>query len=313
MSDHNRYMRNHDADMIIMPQEGSLEVRTEFGDLHIEPLEFALVQRGQLFQVNLLPGTKSARGYMLENFGDQFVIPNLGPIGISGGLAHPRHFVAPTARYEEREGEFELVNKFCGNLFKSKITHSPFDVVAWYGNYTPLKYDMRDFMAINSVTYDHPDPSINTILSSYTGRPGLANVDFVIFPPRWVAAEGSFRPPWFHLNTMSEFMGLIAGTYDAKPDSFKLGACSIHNRFVPHGPDGPALKAGTEEDVSEPQRYSNTLAFMWETRLVWEPTEQALAKLQQLDYPKCWASVPKRFDPKNKPPAVEPYPFPPHR
>lgn len=309
MSAKNRFFRHGDADVLILPQEGPLEIRTEFGDMRVEPMELALVQRGTVFQVNLAPGTTSARGYMLENFGDLFVIPELGPIGISSGLAHPRHFLAPVAKYEEKEGDFTLVNKFLGKLYKSPVKYSPFDVVAWYGNLAPVKYDMRLFCAVNTVTYDHPDPSINTIMSSYTSVPGLANCDFVIFPPRYVAAEGTFRPPWFHRNFMSEFMGLLHGTYDAKPDSFKPGASSIHNRFVPHGPDGGAVAAGTNLDSTKPERYSGTLAFMWETRLPWHPTEYALQTLHDVPYPECWGSVERRFDPTATPPAVEPYPF----
>lgn len=304
-----RFLRNADADMLVLPQEGTLELRTEFGVMQVEPLELALVPRGVLFQVNLSPGTNRARGYMLENFGDNFVVPDLGPIGISGGLAHPRHFLAPQACFEELEGNFELTSKFLGKLYKSPLKHSPLDVVAWYGNLTPCKYDMRLFMAINSVTYDHPDPSINTVLSSYTSTPGLANLDFVIFAPRWNAAEGTFRPPWFHRNCMSEFMGLIHGTYDAKPDSFLPGASSIHNRFTPHGPDGTAVMRGTESDTSMPEKYKGTLAFMWETRLAWHPSVHALEQLHDDDYPSCWNSVEKRFDPSQTPPNPEPYGF----
>lgn len=309
MAAHGRFLRNADADMLLLPQEGTLELRTEFGVMQVEPLELALVPRGVLFQVNLADGTNRARGYMLENFGDQFVVPELGPIGISGGLAHPRHFLAPQACFEELEGNFELTSKFLGKLYKSPLKHSPLDVVAWYGNLTPCKYDMRLFMAINTVTYDHPDPSINTVLSSYTSTPGLANLDFVIFPPRWNAAEGTFRPPWFHRNCMSEFMGLIHGTYDAKPDSFLAGASSIHNRFTPHGPDGTAVTRGTEADTSAPEKYKGTLAFMWESRLVWHPSVHALEQLHDDDYPSCWNSVEKRFDPSQSAPNPQPYGF----
>lgn len=310
MSSKRRFLCNNDADTLILPQDGTLEIRTELGTLQVEPWELALVPRGITFQVNLAEGTQNARGYFLENFGDHFVVPDLGPIGISGGLAHPRHFLAPQAKFEEEEGGFELVSKFLGNLFRSQIRRSPLDVVAWYGNLVPCKYDMRLFMAVNTVTYDHPDPSINTVLSSYTSTPGVANVDFVIFPPRWVPAEGSFRPPWFHRNCMSEFMGLLQGSYDAKPDSFLPGASSIHNRFVPHGPDGAAVERGTAADVSKPERYSGTLAFMFETRLTWQPTEHALSQLNDVDYPSCWSSIESRFD-RNQIPGSEPYGFPP--
>jgi len=311
MSANKRYFRSADADTLILPQEGSLEIRTELGDMTVSPWELALIPRGLAFQVNLPQGADIAQGYYLENFGAQFVVPDLGPIGISGGLAHPRHFVTTKAAYEEKTGEFELVTKYCGNLFRSKIPNSPFDVVAWYGNLVPSKYDMRLFMAINSVTYDHPDPSIGTVLSSYTGSPGLANVDFVIFPPRWMAAEGTFRPPWYHRNYMSEFMGLLQGKYDAKPDGFKGGSCSMHNRMLPHGPDSTALEIGTKGS-DDPQRYCNNLAFMWETRLPWHPSEYALQALLDTNYPKVWKPIEPRFDPKAVPKEEE-YPFPPNR
>jgi homogentisate 1,2-dioxygenase len=309
MSTKRRFIRNSDADTLILPQEGTLEIRTEFGDLLVEPWELALVPRGVLFQVNLAPGSSSIRGYFLENFGDHFVNPDLGPIGISGGLAHPRHFLAPQAKYEEKEGDFELVSKFMGQLFQSSVRYSPLDVVSWYGNLVPCKYDMRLFMAINTVTYDHPDPSIGCVLSAYTSTPGLANVDFVIFPPRWMPSEGTFRPPWFHRNVMSEFMGLLQGTYDAKPDGFRPGASSIHNKHAPHGPDAEAVKRGTELDTTKPDRYSSTLAFMWETRLVWHPSQYALTEMNDHEYPSCWSGIKSRFDP-SKTPNEEPYAFP---
>eukprot|EP00930_Biecheleria_cincta_P096368 TRINITY_DN88229_c0_g1_i1.p1 TRINITY_DN88229_c0_g1~~TRINITY_DN88229_c0_g1_i1.p1 ORF type:complete len:474 (+),score=53.66 TRINITY_DN88229_c0_g1_i1:32-1423(+) len=313
MSSNRRFLRNADGDMLILPQDGALDIRTELGSLRVEPWELALIPRGFAFQVNLSEGTDSAQGYFLENFGDHFVVPDLGPIGISQGLAHPRHFLAPQASFEQEDGDFELVSKFSGGLFRSPISRSPLDVVSWYGNLVPCKYDMRLFMAINTVTYDHPDPSIGTVLSSYTSSPGLANVDFVIFPPRWVAAEGTFRPPWFHRNCMSEFMGLLTGSYDAKPDSFKPGASSIHNRFVPHGPDAAAVQRGTQANTSEPERYSGTLAFMWETRLAWHPSEYALNALNDTAYPSCWSSLQSRFDPNKVPAAPEPYGFNPEK
>jgi len=310
MSCKRRFLRVADGDLLLLPQEGSLRLRTEMGHFQVDPWELAVVPRGLAFQVDLAPGTMAARGYFLENFGDHFVVPDLGPIGISGGLAHPRHFLAPQAQYEDQDGEYELVSKFMGSLYRSPLRHSPLDVVAWYGNLVPCKYDMRLFMAVNTVTYDHPDPSIGTVLSSYTSTPGLANVDFVIFPPRWLPAEGTFRPPWFHRNCMSEFMGLLTGSYDAKPDSFVPGASSIHNRYIPHGPDAAAVERGTEQDTSNPERYSDTLAFMWETRLVWHPSEHALQTLGDVGYPASWQSVPKRFDATAKP-SPEKYGFAP--
>jgi len=304
-----RVFLNIDADMMILPEQGGLTVRTEFGDLDVEPTELVLIPRGMSMQV--LINQPTARGYALENFGDQFVIPDLGPIGISGGLAHPRHFLAPDAKFEDNDKPMEMIVKLDGNLWKGERPRTPFDVVAWYGNYVPVKYDMKLFMAINSVTYDHPDPSIGCVMSSYTSSPGVANIDFVIFPPRYMVAENTFRPPWYHRNVMSEFMGLIKGAYDAKP-TFQCGSTSIHNQFVPHGPDAAALKAGTELDTSKQERYENTLAFMWESNKVWHPTETFLA-LNEKEYPATWSTIPKRFDANNVPPEKERLPFSPSR
>lgn len=312
MSATGRVMRNHDADVLILPQEGELEVRTEFGDLRVGPCDLALIQRGMTFQVNLAEGTDNAKGYFCENFGDFWVIPDAGPIGVSNGMAAPRHFIPPEARFDDdggATGTFELVSKFNGDLFRAPLERSPFDVVAWYGNFVPYKYDMRLFACLHSVTYDHPDPSIYTVLSSYTSSPGLANCDFVIFPPRWIVSENSYRPPWPHRNAMSEFMGLIKGQYDAKPDVIAPGSCTIHNRFVPHGPDQTVVDKLKKADTTVPHRMQDTLAFMWETRLLMAPSEYALANLNDESYPECWSSLESRFDRNNVPPVKEPYAF----
>jgi len=306
-----RVFCNHDADVMLLPQEGVLSLKTEHGILEVVPSELVIVPRGVRFQVNLGSGSSTAAGYMCENFGAHFQLPELSFAGISSGLAHTRHFVAPSAVFEESDMQHEMVTKYMGALFKGPIPRSPFDVVAWYGNYTPVKYDMRLYNAINTVTFDHPDPSIGCVMSSPTASPGLANIDFVIFPPRWLCAEDTFRPPWFHRNAMSEFMGLIHGSYDAKPGGFKPGASSLHNKYVPHGPDGTAVEAGTKMDTSKPERYCDTLAFMWESTKTWVPTEHAMAQLADRDYIKCWDNVVARFDPNSLPPSPAPLPFQP--
>jgi len=278
----------------------------------VEPLELAVVPRGHVMQINLAGGCKQAKGYMLENFGSPFIVPDLGPIGISGGLAHPRHFVAPKAKFEDKDGvNLQFVQRFQDNLWTGTSKQSPFDVVAWYGNFVPCKYDMRNFMAINTVTHDHPDPSIGAVLCSYTNTPGLANIDFVIFPPRYVVGENTFRPPYYHRNYMSEFMGLIKGAYDAK-GGFVPGSTSIHNQFLAHGPDRGAFEAGSNLDSLQPQRYSGTLAFMWESNKVWSPTEYALT-IHEKDYKACWGSLEKKFDANAKVDPNPPYPFDPDR
>jgi homogentisate 1,2-dioxygenase len=293
-----RVFRNQDGDMLFVPQEGAIVIKTEFGDLEISPSEIALIPKGIAFQVNLDDSTQEARGYVLENFGAPFVIPDMGPIGISSGLAHPRHFLAPSASFVDAHASgLELVAKLNGKLYHGSLQYNPFDVVAWYGSYTPVKYDLRLFMPINAVAFDHPDPSIGCVLQSPTAVSGLSNIDFVIFPPRWMVTENTFRPPWFHRNMMSEFMGLIKGKYDAKPGGggFVPGGSSIHNQFSPHGPDSAATEHALNEDTTKHTRYENTLAFMWESNKVWVPTSDALVKLMDPDYTNCWQKISKTF------------------
>ena len=253
-----------------------------------------MIQRGIKFRVELLDG--QARGYVCENYGALFRLPELGPIG-ANGLANPRDFQTPVAAYEDRAGKFETVAKFQGRLWSATMDHSPLDVVAWHGNYAPYKYDLARFNCINTVSFDHPDPSIYTVLTSPSEIAGSANVDFAIFPPRWLVAEHTFRPPWFHRNLMSEFMGLIHGEYDAKAEGFVPGGASLHNCMAGHGPDAATFeKAGAAE--LKPQYLSGTLAFMFETRFVCRPTKFALES-SQLDeqYFECWQGLDKRFQP----------------
>jgi homogentisate 1,2-dioxygenase len=307
-----RVFRNQDGDMLFVPQDGDIVIQTEFGDLEVAQSEIALIPRGITFRVHLQDGVKEARGYVLENFGAPFVIPDMGPIGISSGLAHPRHFVAPTASFADAHAnKLELIAKLNGKMFHGPLQWNPFDVVAWYGSYVPVKYDLRLFMPINAVGFDHPDPSIGCVLQSPTAVPGLSNIDFVIFPPKWMVSENTFRPPWFHRNMMSEFMGLIKGRYDAKPaEGFVPGGSSIHNQFSPHGPDGEATSHAINEDTVKHTRYENTLAFMWESNKVWVPTTDAIAKIMDNDYVKCWENIPKTFKEDAEVPS-HPLPFKP--
>uniref|UniRef100_A0A0G4GC87 homogentisate 1,2-dioxygenase n=1 Tax=Chromera velia CCMP2878 TaxID=1169474 RepID=A0A0G4GC87_9ALVE len=292
---------NADAHMLLIPQTGRLHVKTELGVMEVSPLEIGFVPKGMKFQVDLPDGP--SRGYACENYGQNFVIPDLGPIGSSSGLANPRHFLTPEASFEETadgDGPFRLVNKFLGNLWEGEVRHSPLDVVAWYGNYVPWKYDLRLFTCINSVTHDHPDPSIYTVVTSPSVNPGTANIDFVIFPPRWVTMENTFRPPWFHRNVMSEFMGLIHGSYDAKPGGggFSPGGASLHNSMSAHGPDAAAFDAASSEDTTTPKRYRDTMAFMLESSLVWEPSKTLLeTPLRQQAYVShSWGGLKSHFD-----------------
>jgi homogentisate 1,2-dioxygenase len=287
-----RFFVDSDGELMIVPQQGELLIFTELGKLCVAPGEIAVVPRGLKFRVELLE--RQARGYACENYGAQFRLPELGPIG-SQGLAQPRDFMAPVAAYEDRDGECEVVNKFMGGLWAATWDRSPLDVVAWHGRNVPYKYDLARFMAVNTVTVDHCDPSIFTVLTSPSGQPGVANCDFVIFPPRWLVAEHSFRPPWFHRNVMSELMGLVQGMYDAKAGGFVPGGVSLHNCMSAHGPDVATFEKATAEPL-EPVRYRDTLAFMWESRYVFRPTRFALeTPTLQKSYDAVWSGFHKHF------------------
>jgi homogentisate 1,2-dioxygenase len=289
---HKRALVNADGEMLLVPQQGRLVLRTELGVLEVEPGEIALLPRGIAFRVELPDG--DSRGYVCENYGALFRLPELGPIG-SNGLANARDFQAPVAAYEETGEGCELVKKFGGHLWRAELKQSPFDVVAWHGNLAPLKYDTANFMVIGSISFDHPDPSIFTVLTSPSDTPGTANCDFVIFPPRWLVAEDTFRPPWYHRNVMSEFMGLVYGQYDAKPQGFRPGGASLHNSMVPHGPDEEAFERASSASL-QPHKLENTLAFMFESRWRFQPTAFAL-KGGALDpsYAQCWSGLADRF------------------
>jgi homogentisate 1,2-dioxygenase len=295
-----RFFYDADGELLIVPQSGGLRLLTELGVLEVEPLEIAVIPRGLRFRVDL-QGTQ-ARGYVCENFGAPLKLPDLGPLG-ANALANPRDFQAPLAWYEEREGKFELVAKFAGALWSAPIGHSPLDVVAWHGNYAPYKYDLRRFNTIGSVSYDHPDPSIFLVLHSVSDTPGVDNLDFVIFPPRWLVMEDTFRPPWFHRNIASEFMGLITGVYDAKAHGFEPGGASLHNCMSGHGPDAASFAKASRADTSRPQRLRDTMAFMFETRSLLRPTRYALRSPQlQKDYDAVWGDLKKHFDPQARQP-----------
>ncbi len=287
-----RAMFNADGELLIVPQQGALLLVTERGRLQVEPLEIAMIPRGVRFRIELLEGP--SRGYVCENYGAPFRLPELGPIG-SNGLANPRDFLAPAAAFEDVDRPTELIQKFQGNLWTSTLDHSPFDVVAWHGNHTPYKYDLRRFNTIGTVSFDHPDPSIFTVLTSPSDTPGIANADFVIFPPRWQVAEHTFRPPWFHRNVMNELMGLITGAYDAKAEGFLPGGASLHNCMSAHGPDAETWRRASQASL-EPVKIEDTMAFMVETRWVLRPTRWALeSHLPQSGYDDAWKGFPKQF------------------
>ncbi|MGB3166943.1 MAG: homogentisate 1,2-dioxygenase [Alteraurantiacibacter sp.] len=286
-----RAFQNSDGEMLIVPQQGALHIFTELGRMDVPPGHIALVPRGMRFRVELTEG--ASRGYVCENFGEPFRLPDLGPIG-SNGLANPRDFETPVAGFEDREEDFEIVQKFQCRLWTTTINRSPFDVVAWHGNSAPCRYDLARFNTIGTVSFDHPDPSIFTVLTSPSHTPGTANCDFVIFPPRWMVGEDTFRPPWFHRNVMSEFMGLIHGEYDAKEGGgFVPGGASLHNQFNGHGPDVESTRKATEAEL-KPLKIDDTLAFMFESRSVIHTTDFAMnGGLLQADYDACWSGFPK--------------------
>ncbi|MBY0612444.1 MAG: homogentisate 1,2-dioxygenase [Beijerinckiaceae bacterium] len=291
---------NADGEYLVVAQENSLRFRTEFGVIEIEPGEICVIPRGVVFQVELVDGP--ARAYLCENYGGAFTLPDRGPIG-ANCLANPRDFLTPVAAYEDVVGPMRLVVKWGGELFETTIQQSPLDVVAWHGNYAPYKYDLRRFSPVGALLFDHPDPSIFTVLTAPSETPGTANVDFVIFPERWSVAENTFRPPWYHRNIMSEFMGLVYGVYDAKPEGFSPGAMSLHNTMLPHGPDTQAFEHASTVPLA-PVKMSGSLAFMFETRFIQRVTKFA-SDLSTLDekYIDCWDGLKRSFDPSRRDPA----------
>jgi homogentisate 1,2-dioxygenase len=280
-----RFFYTADGEILIVPQQGRLRVPTELGIIEVAPGEICTIPRGIKFRVELPEGP--VRGYVCENYGAAFRLPELGPIG-ANGLANARDFLTPVAAFEDRDGDFKITAKFLGKLWEAEIDHSPLDVVAWHGNYAPYQYDLAAFNCINTVSFDHPDPSIYTVLSA-TG------CDFAIFPPRWLVAEHTFRPPWFHRNVMNEFMGLIFGQYDAKSEGFLPGGASLHNCMSGHGPDAETYNRASSAEL-KPQYLADTLAFMFETQMVIRPTKFALeSRILQHEYFECWQGLKKHF------------------
>jgi homogentisate 1,2-dioxygenase len=293
------YFYDADGELLFVPQQGSLRLWTEFGIIDIEPGEMAVIPRGVKMRVELVDGP--ARGYLCENYGGAFTLPERGPIG-ANCLANSRDFLTPVAAFEERDVPSRMLVKWAGALWATALDHSPLDVVAWHGNYYPYKYDLRRFSPVGAILFDHPDPSIYTVMTSPSETPGTANIDLVIFPERWAVAENTFRPPWYHRNIMSEFMGLVYGVYDAKPEGFVPGGMSLHNQMLPHGPDSDAFEHASNAEL-KPVKLTNTLAFMFETRFRQRVTRYA-AELptRQDDYADCWNGLNKHFNKKQRKP-----------
>jgi homogentisate 1,2-dioxygenase len=288
------YFYNADGEMLIVPQQGLLRLCTEFGRIDLEPGEIAVVPRGVKFRAELPAGP--ARGYVCENYGGAFTLPDRGPIG-ANCLANPRDFMTPVAAYEDHETPCALFVKWGGAMWQTTIGQSPLDVVAWHGNYAPYKYDLRRYSPVGPVLFDHADPSIFTVLTAPSETPGTANVDFVCFPDRWTVAENTFRPPWYHMNVMSEFMGLVYGQYDAKPQGFVPGGFSLHNAMLPHGPDAEAFEKASHAEL-KPHKLEGTMAFMFESRHMQRVSAfAAAAPERQRGYPDCWSGLAKHFSP----------------
>lgn len=287
-----RTFYNSDGEMLFVPFEGASRFFTECGILEVSPGDICVIPRGMKFR--LAPVGPITRGYICENHGAELRLPDLGPIG-SNGLANPRDFLTPVAAFEDIDGDHVLVAKYNGSLWQTVLDHSPLDVVAWHGNSAPYKYDLFRFNAIGTISYDHPDPSIYTVLTSPSAIRGQANIDFVIFPPRWLVAEGTFRPPWYHRNLMSELMGLVTGVYDAKAEGFVPGGASLHSRMSAHGPDGETTRKAETAEL-KPHKLEGTMAFMFETHAIFRPSAApAVAATLQPGYDDCWAGIEARF------------------
>jgi len=287
----NKSFFNSDGDFLIVPQTGTLDIQTEFGFMEVAPGEICVIQRGMQFSVKV---SGPSRGYICEVYAGHFRIPDLGPIG-ANGCANPRDFLYPVAAYEEKNVQWHMVNKFMGNFFVAEKDHSPYNVVAWHGNYAPYKYDLSAFNAMNSVSFDHPDPSIFTVLTCPSNEPGVAICDFVLFPPRWTVSEHTFRPPYYHRNLMSEYMGLIRGVYEAKEEGFVPGGGSLHSCMTPHGPDATTFEKASTTEMKPAKLPENTLAFMFESTLLFHITDYAQKTSIDDDYWKCWQGLKSNF------------------
>lgn len=195
---------SQDGDMLIVPQLGQLDIQTESGHLWVKPGEICVIQRGLRFRVSLPDGP--SRGYIQEVYGAHYELPELGPLG-ANGLANARDFYHPLASFDlDHQRDWTITYKLCGKLFDCHQRHTPFDVVAWHGNYVPYKYDLNSFIGVGSITRDHIDPSIFCVLTVPSTEIGTPLADFLIFSPRWDVATNTYRPPYYHRNAASEFM-----------------------------------------------------------------------------------------------------------
>ncbi|GLI78307.1 hypothetical protein PoHVEF18_006618 [Penicillium ochrochloron] len=260
----NQAFYSADGDFLLAPQKGTLDIRTEMGYLRVRSNEICVVPRGIRFHVSLPAGP--VRGFALELFEGHFELPELGPIG-STGLANIRDFEIPTASFDNSNVDTEIIAKFAGQVHRTVHRGSIFNVAGWSGTYYPFKYDLGKFNTIGSVSYDHTDPSIFTVLTAPSSVPGEAVVDVAVFGPRWLVMEKSYRPPYFHRNTMSEFAFVIKGGFDVTPLPPQLeGLFLLSNTMCAHGADPESWKQATEKELVPEKIPPGNLGMMFESK-----------------------------------------------
>ena len=289
-----------DGDWLFVPQRGNLHLDTEMGKLLVKIGEFAVIPAGVKFRV-MIPGNEDIQhqGWICEIYGTHLHLPELGPLG-ANGLANPQDFKIPVADFSNEKGEYRIFAKFLGKFFVAESENSPLDIVAWRGNYYPFKYDFRNYNTMNSVSFDHPDPSIFTVLSAMSSTPGVAILDLVVFKQRFMVAENTFRPPYYHRNIMTEFMGNIYGEYDAKPSGgFEPGCSSLHSPMTPHGPESSVFEKASTAEL-EPVKYKDTMSFMFESCFVLRIANSAIGStgvpVEDEKYHDCWKGFQNHFN-----------------
>ncbi|EOO02373.1 putative homogentisate -dioxygenase protein [Phaeoacremonium minimum UCRPA7] len=250
---------NNDGDMLILPQEGRLDIQTEFGHLMVRPGELAVIQAGMRFTVRLPDGV--GRGYIQEVFGSHYELPELGPVG-SNGMALARDFEIPVASFDVDQSKWTIVVKLVGQLFAYEQNHTPFDVVAWHGTYAPYKYAMEKFINSATVDRDQSDPSIYCVLTAKSKIPGVSLSDFLIFTPKWSVTRNTFRPPYYHRNVATELMGMIYGTWAGSATLLEPGGLTYEPSYMPHGESYERWKEATSVDLQPQRMGEQSMAFM---------------------------------------------------
>ncbi|KAH9874017.1 hypothetical protein IAQ61_004645 [Plenodomus lingam] len=291
---------NADGDFLICAQLGTLDIVTEMGKIFLQPGEICVIQRGIRFCMNLAPDTKVARGYITEVWGSMWELPDLGPLG-GHGLANPRDFLYPVAAIDDNlHVDWQIVNKINGELVAIQQDHSPFDLVAWHGNVVPYKYDLTKFSSQNSTSIDHTDPSIFTVLTAKSRDPLTPLADFLWFGPRWDVATNTFRLPYFHRNSASEFLACLYGQGLGRSDDFQPGGGSFEGGHTPHGGFHEGYQHGMRIHESQPEKIlTEQLTIMIESSRLFLWTEWARKGCGVIDEHgtnyKVWEALPDRF------------------